>query len=62
MFMYLWEERTICYLLRFLRRNKEETIKEINEASKKLEENSKDLDKNLKYYGEKTNEKYQIYK
>ena len=60
--MFLWEERKFSIIFSFLKRNKQETIDDIVGASNKLQENSKDLEKNMKYYGEKTNEKYQIYK
>ena len=31
-------------------------------ANEKLIENGRELEKNYKYYGEKTNEKFQLYK
>jgi hypothetical protein len=45
-----------------LRRNKEDTIKEIASASVKLEESCKDMEKNQKLFADKANEKYKVLK
>ncbi len=45
-----------------MRRNKEDTIKEIASASVKLEESCKDMEKNQKLFADKANEKYKVLK
>lgn len=45
-----------------MKRNKEETIKEIENASVKLGESCKDMEKNQKVFADKANEKYKVLK
>ncbi len=56
------EKRINFSQFRFLRRNKDNTIKEIAMASEKLQESCKDMEKNQKLFADKANEKYKVLK